>query len=301
MSVFDATTPKLAEIPVGTRPRSVAIAADGRVWVTNKDVATVSLIDPLTLLASGKISLPRASLPHGLAMSPDGKNAFVALEATGQILKYNTATLARTGMAAVGANPRHLAVRSDGSNVLVSRFITPLQPGESTARVHVLDRRRQDRRRGAVGQRDDDERHAHRRAGAQRAGRHRAFRSGGSQLSGRRGRVARRLSGLGSVEAGQRQERPAARRPGAELPEHGARHRVADRPGLGQRRPPRRGSTSTMPAWPVRPCSICAACTCSWRWSRVARSPWSMRTAASSCSASMPVARPRASPSPRTA
>ena len=35
----------------------------------------------------------------------------------------------------VGSSPRHLALTQGGSQLLVSRFITPPQPGESTATV----------------------------------------------------------------------------------------------------------------------------------------------------------------------
>ena len=136
VSVFDESSQaRLAEIAVGTLPRHVAIAANGRIWVSNKQSATISLIDPSTLGVVGSIALPRASQPHGLAMSPDGAVAFVALEATGQVMKYDTSSLARLATANVGANPRHLAVRADGAEVLVSRFITPPQPGESTQSV----------------------------------------------------------------------------------------------------------------------------------------------------------------------
>lgn len=136
VSVFDESTLlRVAEINVGVLPRHVAIAANGRVWVTNKQTGSISIIDPATLAVAGTITLPRASQPHGLAMSPDGRSAYVALEATGQVMKYDTATLVRTATATVGANPRHLAVRGDGAELWVSRFITPPQPGESTLSV----------------------------------------------------------------------------------------------------------------------------------------------------------------------
>ena len=136
VSVIDTSTNALvAEITVGTSPRNVAIAPDGRIWVTNKNSASISVISPTTLTVVQTIALPRASQPHGLAFSPNGSNAFVVLEATGQLLKLDPATGAQLGAANVGANVRHISIGADSTTLMVSRFITPPLPGESTATI----------------------------------------------------------------------------------------------------------------------------------------------------------------------
>jgi len=136
VSVFDVVTnSKLAEVAVGAAPRTLAIAPSGQIWVTNKQSATISVIDPATLAVARTISLPFASQPFGIAMSPTGGFAYVALEATGVLLKMDVASYTQAGSLYVGANPRHVSVNSDGSLVYVSRFITPPQPGENTATV----------------------------------------------------------------------------------------------------------------------------------------------------------------------
>jgi YVTN family beta-propeller protein len=136
VSVLDAAqNARLAEITVGTAPRTLAIAPNGLVWVTNRGGSSISVIDPATLTVSRTIGLPRASQPYGIAFAPTGGFAFVALEATGQVLKYDAATFARVGTASVGAKPRHLSVSADGARVYVSRFVTPPLPGEGTAAV----------------------------------------------------------------------------------------------------------------------------------------------------------------------
>jgi cytochrome c peroxidase len=81
--------------------------------------------------------LPFASQPFGIAMSPTGGYAYVALEAAGKLLKMDVASYAESGSVNVGANPRHVSINGDGSLVYVSRFITPFQPGESTADVQT--------------------------------------------------------------------------------------------------------------------------------------------------------------------
>ena len=136
VSVFDAATrSRLAEISVGSAPRTLAVAPNGMVWVTNKQGASLSVIDPSTLTVSRTINLPRGSLPFGIAMSASGGFAMVVLEGSGQMLKFDAASYAQTGSANVGSNPRHVAISGDGSQAYVSRFISPPLPGEATAVV----------------------------------------------------------------------------------------------------------------------------------------------------------------------
>ena len=136
VSIFDAATrAKLAEVTVGSAPRSLAIAPDGSVWVSNKRSATVTVISAATLAVSRTLALPRASQPYGIAFARSSNAALVALEATGTLLSLDAATGNIVTALAVGANPRHVAVAGDGSTAYVSRFITPPLPGEATANV----------------------------------------------------------------------------------------------------------------------------------------------------------------------
>ncbi len=139
VSVFDASSlQRLAEINVGSGPRTLARAGDGRIWVVNKTAATVSIVDAGTLAVAQTLALPRASQPYGIVISPTDGAAFVTLEASGRLLKLSAAgaTLAN---AAVGDNPRHLAISADGTRLLLSRFITRALPGESTPAVRTKD------------------------------------------------------------------------------------------------------------------------------------------------------------------
>jgi YVTN family beta-propeller protein len=137
VSVFDSVTrAKLAEVAVGTAPRTLAVAPNGMVWVSNKQSATISVINAANFTISRTIALPRASMPFGVAMAPTGGFALVVLEGTGQVLKFDTATYAQLGTAlAVGTNPRHVSINAAGTTALVSRFVTPPLPGEATAVV----------------------------------------------------------------------------------------------------------------------------------------------------------------------
>ncbi len=136
VTVFNAATnAKVTEINVGTGPRTIAVAPSGRLWVTNKFSSTISLIDPASLAVVQTLTLPFASQPFGIAFAPTGGVAFVALEATGRVLKLDAATGAVLGTVDVGPNPRHVSVNSDGTLLYASRFVTPALPGESTAQV----------------------------------------------------------------------------------------------------------------------------------------------------------------------
>ncbi|MEM7126592.1 MAG: putative Ig domain-containing protein, partial [Chloroflexota bacterium] len=131
VSLFDTVTNlKVTEIVVDEEPYSLAIAPDGRIWVSNHESATISIIDPSTLAIVQTVNLPPHSSPFGLVFSPTGNAAYVALEETGQLLKLNPTSGIQIDSVDVGANPRQLSISADGSNVLVSRFITPLLPGE---------------------------------------------------------------------------------------------------------------------------------------------------------------------------
>ncbi len=133
VSVFDAVSnAKLAEIAVGSQPRTIALAASGRLWVANKASASVSIIDPATLGIVQTLSLPRGSAPYGVVAAADG-SVFVALESSGRVQKLSAAGLVLADVPMTGA--RHLSLSLDGTRLLVSRFITAPQPGEGTAQV----------------------------------------------------------------------------------------------------------------------------------------------------------------------
>ncbi len=138
VSVFDAVSrARVAEIPVGIAPRTMAIAPDGRVWMVNAGAATISIVSPTTLAVVQTVTLPRASRPFGIAFDPDGTDAWVACEASGLLLRLHPTSGAQTGSLAVGANVRHVSVSADSARVLISRFVTPPLPGESTASVQT--------------------------------------------------------------------------------------------------------------------------------------------------------------------
>jgi YVTN family beta-propeller protein len=137
VSVFDtATRARLAEVPVGAAPRSIARAPDGAFWVVNRNGASISVISPASLAVTRTITLPRASQPYGITFA-SGTHALVALEATGELARLDATTGAPAGVVGVGPTPRHVAVASDGRTAYVSRFVTRPLPGEATLNVQT--------------------------------------------------------------------------------------------------------------------------------------------------------------------
>ena len=138
VSVFDAVTrARLAEIAVGSGPRTLALAPNGMVWVANKHAGSVSVINAATLALSRTLAMPRGSQPFGVAIAPVGGYALVVLEGSGQLLKYDTASYAQLAGASIGANARHVSISADGATAYVSRFVTPPLPGEATTSVNT--------------------------------------------------------------------------------------------------------------------------------------------------------------------
>ncbi len=130
----------LAEIETGAGPASIVLAPNGQVWVSNRNGASISVIDPASLTPASTIPLPRASQPYG--MVADDSVVYVALEALGQVARIRTngsIDLQRE----VGSSPRHLSMDAARQTLYVSRFITPTLPGEDSGNPVVSDASRQ--------------------------------------------------------------------------------------------------------------------------------------------------------------
>ena len=134
VSVIDTAGNSLVgEIPVGNEPRTVAINGATAV-VTNKESASVSVLSTSSLGVVKTVAMPRASQPYGVLIGLDG-SAYVSLEATGQVLKFNTSWTQTASISVPGV--RHLALSADGKRLFASRFITAPQPGENTKSVQT--------------------------------------------------------------------------------------------------------------------------------------------------------------------
>ncbi|TNC79543.1 MAG: hypothetical protein C9356_18595 [Oleiphilus sp.] len=138
VSVIDPAGTLLAEISVGSNPWSLAKAPNADlIYVSNKKDASISIISTQSLTLAQTVNLPRASQPHGIVFSSDGADYFVVLEALAQVQKRNTSDNSLLATVQLAGKPRHVSMQYDDSRLLISNFITPPVPGESTATVDV--------------------------------------------------------------------------------------------------------------------------------------------------------------------
>ena len=132
VSVFSTTGSKLAEIPVGVQPKTLAFGPGNRVWVANRTSATLSIIDQSTLQVVQTIDLPTGSQPYGIVAAPDDSAIYVVLEATGHLLKLDPENGSQLASITIGPNPRHLSIDAQSSKIYISRYISPSVWKENT-------------------------------------------------------------------------------------------------------------------------------------------------------------------------
>jgi YVTN family beta-propeller protein len=107
VSVIDTATNTVeaAKIPVGTSPRGVAVAPDGkRAYVANVISNNVSVIDTATNTMVGT-PIPVGDSPSLVAVAPDGKHAYVTNLASNNVSVIDTASGAVAATVPVGSNP----------------------------------------------------------------------------------------------------------------------------------------------------------------------------------------------------
>ncbi len=108
--VVDVAAGKVVKnVPVGKRPRRFALTPDGsQLWVTNELDASVSIIATKdhTVVGTIKFELPGARsseiTPVGIAMTKDGKRAFVALGKANHVAFVDVASRKTESLVLVG-------------------------------------------------------------------------------------------------------------------------------------------------------------------------------------------------------
>ena len=110
-------------IPVGDRPRGIAISPDGKeAYVANADDNTVSVIDTATKTVAATIAV--GDEPQGVAFAPDGATAYVTNIEDNTVSVIDTATRTQTTTIAVGRSPQSIAaaVTPNGPRAYVTNF-----------------------------------------------------------------------------------------------------------------------------------------------------------------------------------
>ena len=128
-------------VVVGNRPRRMVLAQkDTELWVTNELAGTVSIVSTATLQVTDEIRFeprgfrPEDITPVGLALSPDGKTAFVSLGRANHVARVDVASRAIGGYVLTGQRAWGLAVSADGETLYVANGLS-----DDVAAVSVAD------------------------------------------------------------------------------------------------------------------------------------------------------------------
>src|SRR5215467_13380125 len=144
ISVFDATnnTPlKIAEIPVGVDPSSVAIHPTlPLAYVANSFDGTVSVVN----LDQHRVTevLQVGAEPMAVALGPNGTRLYVANSSSNNLMVFDTIPsrpdlIATIDLSPFGTAPRAIAVTNNGDavdtdeTILVAMFYAQLRPGKT--------------------------------------------------------------------------------------------------------------------------------------------------------------------------
>ncbi|MES2657948.1 MAG: discoidin domain-containing protein [Verrucomicrobiota bacterium] len=120
---------RIHETAVGDHPVAVAFGSQDRLWVANKNSASLSVINRATGAVTSTHELPRGSQPHGLVADPDAGFVYVALESLGEVAKISESTGQILARIPVGPWPRNLSLDPVRGTLWVSRFISPDEGG----------------------------------------------------------------------------------------------------------------------------------------------------------------------------
>ncbi len=124
VSVLDADAlTRLAEIAVGAHPSSLAIAADGQVWVSVRDADRLKRIDPINRVVNADIDLGHGAKPVALAIAANGAG-YISLAGPGRVRRFDAASGILGPSVVVGADVEALALSGAGDALYVSKLIS---------------------------------------------------------------------------------------------------------------------------------------------------------------------------------
>jgi DNA-binding beta-propeller fold protein YncE len=121
---------RLAEITVGAHPLSLAAAANGHVWVANREADSLMRIDPVSRSVVQTVALGYGAQPVAVLTNAAGSTGYVVLSGPGRVRAFDASNGSLGSSLDVGAQPEALALAADGSALYVSRMISAQQQGE---------------------------------------------------------------------------------------------------------------------------------------------------------------------------
>lgn len=98
-------------------------ASSIRIYQTNSAGDDVDIIDPATNKIVQKIQ--GIEVPHGVALSPDGKRAYISCEAESTLWATDAKTGKLLGKVPLSGHPNNISISKDGSRVFVGIAVAP--------------------------------------------------------------------------------------------------------------------------------------------------------------------------------
>jgi PQQ-dependent catabolism-associated beta-propeller protein len=131
ISIVDGDTLELVrEVPVGERPRGIALSKDGaQLYIFASDDDTIQVMDTTTYEIVG--TLPSGPDPELMVVSPDGSRIYVANEDDNLVSVVDIAKGTIAAEIPVGVEPEGMEVRPDGMVVV--------NTSETTNMAHFID------------------------------------------------------------------------------------------------------------------------------------------------------------------
>ncbi len=120
---IDALT-RIDEINVGAQPVSIAVDNSGQLWVAVRGDDVLKRIDPATRTVNAVLNLGYGAAPVAVVVAPDGVNAYVALAGPGRVQSFSPTTAQPGPQLALGAHVEAMAIKGDGTALLVSRLVS---------------------------------------------------------------------------------------------------------------------------------------------------------------------------------
>ncbi|MBI4388787.1 MAG: beta-propeller fold lactonase family protein, partial [Nitrospinae bacterium] len=120
ITVVDMNTRQIARTLPGAKGAMAIRATDdwGLLWLTAPEENKLLLMNPRTGAVEDSVDVPGE--PHGLALSPDGKTAYVGQRGLNQISMIDIASRKIVKSTPLGKRPDMIAVSSDGKSVFVA-------------------------------------------------------------------------------------------------------------------------------------------------------------------------------------
>ena len=120
------------EIAVGENPKSLALTSDGKLWVVNKNSSSITIINTSNGNIEQTLPLDYGSSPVSIVIDNQNNVAYIALQSTQILTKYNTNTNSLISSLNIGKWPKSLALDASRNKLWIARFISPEDAGKLT-------------------------------------------------------------------------------------------------------------------------------------------------------------------------